>query len=205
MRISNLERAVEAMVYLQEGQPYSLHPDDKKRKLLDEVSRLCREMKLSPVVIGGLAVSHHGYIRTTRDVDVLLGREEGMALVRRLKTELGWKRYAEGFLNTVLEVGLDIRVEGQKTSLRGDEKFPNPSNLRTVRVQPIPVVALTELIALKVMSARAQDDADVVNLFKVHRRGLASLSASAAGLLKTAAAKAHLKSLVGRAKEELGR
>ena len=65
MKLTNLERAAEAIVYMEKGHPYSLHPEDRKRKLLNEVERICREMTLSPVVIGGLAVSHHGFIRTT--------------------------------------------------------------------------------------------------------------------------------------------
>lgn len=192
-------------MYLEPGRPYSLHPDDKKRRLLEEVGRLCREMGLSPIVIGGLAVSHHGYVRTTKDVDLLASKQDGMALIRRLKSELGWKRYHEGFLNTILEVGLDICVEGQRASPRGEEVFPSPSEFSTVAVQPMSVVALPDLIALKVMSGRAQDDADVVNLLKIHRRRIDSICAAAGKLLKTSAAKGHLKGLAARAREELKR
>lgn len=205
MRVSNFERAVEAMMHLEKGEPYGLDSEDKKRRLLVELEGLCRKMVLSPIVIGGLAVSHHGYLRTTRDVDVLATRDEGMALIRRLKSELGWKRYAEGFQNTVLEVGLDICVEGQRASPRGEEVFPNPSDLGAERIKPLPVVSLPDLIALKVMSARAKDDADAIELLKVHRSRISSICAFAAKRLKTAAARAHLKSLAARAREELRR
>jgi len=203
VKVSNLERAVEAMVYMERGHPYSLHPDDRKRRLLDEVERLCRGMRLAPVVIGGLAVSHHGYLRTTRDVDVLLNKADGAALVRRLKTELGWKRHAEGFMSTVLEVGLDICVEGERTSPRSEEVFPDPAGLKIDRVKPLPVVALPDLIALKVMSGRAQDDADVVNLLKLHPAKMSAICARASKGLRTPPAKARLKSLAARAREEL--
>jgi hypothetical protein len=203
MRVSNIDRAVEAMVHMERGHPYSLHPDDRKRRLLDEIGRICGEMGLAPVLIGGLAVSHHGYLRTTRDVDVLTNRADGLALIRRLKSEMGWKRYAEGFMNTVLEVSLDICVEGERTSPRSEEVFPPPSDLKVDRLKPLPVVALPDLIALKVMSGRAQDDADVVNLLKIRKSRMASIRAAAAKRLKTPSARARLKSLAARAKEEL--
>jgi hypothetical protein len=202
MKMTNLERAAEAMVYMEKGHPYSLHPEDRKRKLLDEVERICREMTLSPVVIDGLAVSHHGYLRTTRDVAVLASRDDGLALIRRLKSELGWKRYAEGFMNTELEVGFDICVEGERASPRGEEVFPSPSDLKVDRLSPIPVVALPDLIALKVMSGRAQDDADVVNLLKIQASRGGAICTGASRRLKTPAGRARLKSLAARAKEE---
>ena len=193
------------MFYLERGRPYSLHPEDKKRRLLDELKPLCHELGISPVVIGGLAVSHHGYARTTRDVDFFLSESAAGALSARLKNELGWKRHAEGFKNTILAVGLAICVEGRKTSPRWNETFPPPRALRTLEVRPFPVVALSELIALKVMSARAQDDADVIGLLKRQARRMGSLASRAGKRLATPEARDHLRSLVERAREELGR
>ena len=59
-------------------------------------------------------------------------------------------------------VGLEIWVEGERTAPGSTEEFPGPADLRKVQVRPLPVPALSELIALKVMSGRARDDADVV-------------------------------------------
>lgn len=205
MKRSGLDGALEAIFYMEKGQPYSLHPDDKKRALLRELEPLCRELGVSPVVIGGLAVSHHGYVRTTRDVDFLLTERDALTLGGRLKAELGWKRQGEGFKNTILDVGLDICVEGRRTSPRGTETFPSPESLRSLKVEPFRVVALPELLALKVKSARAQDDADVVGLLKAHARRMVALAAQASSRLSTPAARAHLKGLVQRAREELRR
>jgi len=205
MTHSGLERALEAMTYMERGRPYSLHPEDRKCKLLDELERVSRGLGIAPLVIGGLAVSHHGYVSTTVDVGVLVSREDGATLVRRLKGALGWKRFGEGFKNTVLDVGLDIRVEGQRTSPRGEEVFPSPADLRRLAVRPLPVVALPDLIALKAMSARAQDDADAINLLKRHRSRMDALSKAARRRLRTDGAREHLAGLVARAKEELKR
>jgi hypothetical protein len=149
-----------------------------------------------------MAVSHHGYARFTADVDIMVPRDAAAALYRRLKSEPGWRRYAEGFKNTIHDVGLDICVEGERTSPRSEEVFPDPRTLRTLKVRPLPVIALPELIALKVKSGRVRDEADVVELLKLHFRRAASLERSAARLLGTAEAKERLEALVIRATEE---
>jgi hypothetical protein len=205
MKLSSIEQAMEAMQLMERGKPYALRADDSKRKLAGELKALCREIGVNPVVIGGLAVSHHGYARFTADVDILLTREEAACLYRRLKSEPGWKRYAEGFKNTYFDVGLDVCVEGERTSPRSTEVFPSPRDVRTIRVRPIPVIALAGLIALKVKSGRARDDADVVELFKRHAPRIASLQRSAARLLSTHEAKARLDELASRAREERSR
>jgi hypothetical protein len=155
--------------------------------------------------MGGLAVNHHGYMRVTADVDILVARREAVALYRKLRSESGWRRYPEGFKNTELGVGLDIRVEGERTAPGSTEAFPDPAKLRTVAVHPLPVPTLAELLALKVMSGRARDDADVVELLKRHRSRMASLETVAARRLLTAEARSRLGALVARAKAETRR
>ena len=202
---SSIERALEAMESMEKGKPYSLRPDDKKRRLVDEIERICRDLKVKPVVIGGLAVNHHGYLRVTADVDVLVAADDAMELIRRLKSEPGWKRYAEGFKNTILDVGLDICVEGQRTSPASMERFPSPAALKRVRVHPLPVPALADLIALKVKSGRLRDDGDVGELLKRHASKISSLRKAVSRLLETDAARAHLDEIIVRVREELKR
>ncbi len=205
MRSTSLSRALEAMASMEKGRPYALRPEDAKRRLADELARLCREAGVRPLVIGGLAVNHHGYMRVTADVDILVARDEAVPLYRRLKSETGWKRHAEGFKNTIVGVGLDICVEGERTAPGSTEEFPSPAELDKVRIAPLPVPALSELIALKVMSGRARDDADVVELLKRHRARMAALRTAASRRLRTTEARARLKALVARAKEEAAR
>ena len=190
---------------MEKGRPYALRPEDAKRRLADELARLCEEAAVKPVVIGGLAVNHHGYMRVTADVDILVARRDAVALYRRLRSEPGWRRYSEGFKNTLLDVGLDICVEGERTAPGSTEEFPDPARLRTVAAGPLPVPALAELLALKVMSGRARDDADVVELLKRHRSRMASLEKAAARSLKTDEARGRLGALVARAKAEARR
>jgi len=187
---------------MEKGKPYSLRPQDAKRRLADDLARICRHLDVPPVVIGGLAVNHHGYMRLTADVDILVSKGDAVALYRKLRAELGWKRHAEGFKNTLLGVSVDICVEGERTSPGSTETFPNPADLQTLDVRPLPVPALSELIALKVMSGRARDDADVVELLKRHPSRVPSLRRAASGRLRTEEARRRLDHLIARAKEE---
>lgn len=205
MRRPSFVRALEALALMEKGKPYSLRPEDPKRRLAEDLARLCRDLRFPPVVIGGLAVNHHGYMRFTADVDVLVAREDAVPLYRRLKSETGWRRHAGGFKNTILGVSLDICVEGERTAPRSEEVFPSPAALRTVPVRPLPVPALPELIALKVMSGRARDDADVVELLKRHLGRLRTLIRAARGRLCTAEARERLTRLAVRARQEAAR
>jgi hypothetical protein len=202
---SSVERALEAMATMEKGQPYSLKPEDPKRRLADELSTICRELNIRPLLIGGLAVNHHGYMRFTSDVDLLVAREDAIPLIRHLKETPGWKRYAEGFKNTRLGVGVDICVEGERTSPDTPETFPNPSDVRSTRVRPIPIPTLPELIALKVKSGRARDDADVVELLKRHPARASSICKEAAVRLASRPAKERLDQLERRARSEAKR
>jgi hypothetical protein len=193
------------MASIEKGKPYALRTGDAKRRLVDDLARLCADAGVKPVVIGGLAVNHHGYMRVTADVDILVARGEVVALYRRLKFEPGWKRRPEGFKNTALGIGLDIYVEVERTAPRSTEEFPAPAQLAVVEVGPLPVPALGELLALKVMSGRARDDADVVELLKRHRTRMATLRTAASRRLRTSEARRRLRGLVARAKTESAR
>jgi hypothetical protein len=203
--LSSIERALGAMAMMDADEPYGLRPEDAKRRLAEELARICREEGVLPLVIGGLAVNHHGYQRFTVDIDILVARADAERLLRRLRQELGWRRQGEGFRNTLLDVSVDLCVEGEPTAPRSAERFPDPGTLRTVPAGPLPVPSLPELIALKVMSGRARDDADVVELLKRHPRRIASIRTAAARRLRTAEGRGRLRRLAARAREELGR
>jgi hypothetical protein len=91
------------------------------------------------------------------------------------------------------------------TAPRSTEEFPNPSEIATIELDPLPVPTLPELLALKVMSGRARDDADVVELLKRHRTRMASLRTAASRRLRTEDARTRLRALVARAKAEAAR
>jgi hypothetical protein len=205
MKPSSLERALDAMESIMPGEPYALRPGDPKRKLIHELARISRELKIRPVVIGGLAVNHHGYLRVTVDVDLLLSKDDALKLHRRLKDELGWKRYGEGFKNTTLGVGVDMCVERGGTSPSWREFFPHPAEIKVLKVSPMPVPSLEELVLLKAKSGRLKDDGDLGELLKRHPRRIESLHQTVRNRLETSEARRHFDGVVARAKEELAR
>jgi len=205
MLATSIADALEALSSMEKGRPYSLRRVDPKRRLADDLAILAGELGITPLVIGGLAVNHHGYLRLTAAVDVLVAKESAGALLRRLRAEPGWKPQGEGFKNSALGVSVDFCVEGEKTAPGSSETFPNPSELETVDTEPLPVPSLSELIALKVMSGRARDDADVVELLKRHRARIPALRRKASKRLRTPEARERLRQLVARARAELRR
>lgn len=111
-------------------------------------------------IVGGLAVVHHGYARTTEDVDVLVSADAWPAL------ELEAPRFgfaADGARRFAHESGVrvDVLVEGE-TLPRGDAVYPSPDELD----DDGDIVGLTGLVRLKLAARRHQDLADVVALLK---------------------------------------
>lgn len=123
-----------------------------------------RAARLAAAVIGGVAVVLHGHVRTTRDIDLLVGSslEE---LAEGLRT-LGFVHNPERreFVRDGVPVHL---VTPEQTGLRLD---------RTTEIDGIVTVPLADLIAMKLRSGsqnllRAQDLADVIGLIRRHRLG----------------------------------
>jgi hypothetical protein len=203
--VSRLERALEDMFAMDRSKPYALNPEDAKRRLVNELRSISTSLDIPMVVIGGLAVAHHGYARITRDVDILVSREQAGRLLRYLRSLPRWRRTTDGFLNVALEVKVDICVEGDVASPRSGERFPDPRALSLAAVKPLPVPRLADLISLKVKSSRARDDADVVELLKLSRPRWTALRKRVLEHLSTGAARGHFDSLVERARDELER
>jgi hypothetical protein len=79
----------------------------------------------------------------------------------------------------------------------------NPSDLKQSRVRPLAVAALPEVIALKAMSGRARDDADIAELLKRHPSRVSAVSKSARARLQSEEARQHFDAVVDRAKDEI--
>lgn len=114
---------------------------------------------------GGLAVIHHGYVRSTEDLDVLV--ENGA--VERLDPMLdehGFRREGERRLRHVpTGVRVDLLVEGDELPRPGAGSYPSP---RETEGSPrdSAIVSLPALVTLKLRAGRHQDRADVVALLK---------------------------------------
>ena len=142
------------------------------------VARLGRDLEqhgIEYAIIGAVALTAHGYLRFTADVDLILTRE-GLEVFHRELVGLGYRPAFEGarkkFLSTLNNVAIEIITEGEYP---GDGKpkpvsFPRPP-AASVDIKGVRVVTLEKLIELKLASGmtapdRLKDLADVQEVIK---------------------------------------
>ncbi len=139
------------------------------------IATLLKDLGLPFVVSGALAVNHHGHLRATTDVDLLMRRED-LAAFKERYIGLGWLNKFEGskgFRDTITNVSVDVLIAGD---FPGDGKpkpvaFPNPSAVAELDVDGIPYIQLASLIELKLASGmtapdRPRDFDDVIQLIR---------------------------------------
>lgn len=162
-----LLEAMEGVMSLLNPGPYGVSDDDPKALLLRDLGRMTANLATRPVVIGGIAVIVHGLKRQTVDVDLLVSRADALKLIRALEASAEFAKVRiDRFRHIATRTGLDLCVEGELTSPRHVDRFPSPDAVEKVPGDPLPVVGLIDLLALKVKSARAQDEADFVRLYR---------------------------------------
>ena len=133
---------------------------------------LCNKYELEYLVIGGFAVSIHGYPRTTKDMDVCINKTEGNAekLIKILDdfgfSSLNFK--IEDFLkdNIIAQLGYEpIRID-ILNDLNGVDFKTAFTNRRVVNMNGVPTnfIGFAELIINKERAGRDQDLLDVKKL-----------------------------------------
>jgi hypothetical protein len=134
-------------------------------RALPAVRRLFETAGAEYKLVGGLAVVHHGYVRTTEDVDILVDRDASRRLDDLLQ-EHGFERLSPSRLRH-LESGVvvDLLLAGDPMPRPGGPPYPSPASLAGSVDDPT-VVGLSGLLELKLGAARHQDLADVVALLK---------------------------------------
>ncbi len=127
--------------------------------------KLLARAQVPYALVGGVAVIHHGYVRATRDLDLLLERGDLARLLQHL-AEHGFERSAENRLRHVESgVDVDLLFAGDPRPRPGAPPYPRPSELaRSQREND--VVDLPGLVDLKLLAGRHQALADVVALLK---------------------------------------
>ncbi|MDQ3007928.1 MAG: nucleotidyltransferase family protein [Chloroflexota bacterium] len=140
---------------------------------LQNLTRRLEDEKIPYVLIGGLALAAHGFVRMTQDVDLLM-RREGLEAFKQRFLGRGYILASSGaqktFRDTETQVRIKILIAGDYP---GDGKpepiaFPDPSIVFTERggMRVIPMETLIELKLASGMSAphRLRDLADVQDL-----------------------------------------
>ena len=132
---------------------------------LADVRRLFHGADVSFKLVGGVAVVHHGYSRTTEDVDLLV---DGAALSRLWEAlaSYGFERVSRSRLRHLSTgVRVDLLVAGSPMPREGSGTYPAPDSLMASG-RDADVVGLPGLFELKLRSRRHRDEADVVELLK---------------------------------------
>lgn len=127
---------------------------------------LLQHVGVDYVLVGGLAVVHHGYVRTTRDIDLLVARGD-LPSLQGAAARHGFSVEGERRLrHDVSGVAVDLLFAADEIPPRGTALFPGPSQVPRSADEP-DVVALPALVELKLRAGRRQDLADVVGLLRL--------------------------------------
>ena len=146
--------------------------------LVDELFAIAgalRDAKIAYAVCGGVAVTIHGATRTTKDIDVLVARED-LARALEVVRPLG---YVFAALPMSFDVGTERERHVQRVSKLEDQRhlaldfliaeaaFDGLLGDRVEVALPegvLAVVSLASLVKMKRLAGRAQDEADLEKL-----------------------------------------
>jgi hypothetical protein len=117
-------------------------------------------------LVGGVAVVHHGYARTTEDIDVLVDSARASHLSDEVLSARGFRRISRARLEHVADgVRVDLLWSSEPVPRRTGDVYPAPQEVAASPEDP-DFVGLAPLLHLKLLGGRHQDRADVVALLK---------------------------------------
>jgi len=136
--------------------------------------KLCNEHEVKYLVVGGYAVSFHGYPRYTKDIDICIEiTDENAEKMLIVIEEFGFKSLGlskEDFIkkNFVTQLGhTDVRIDiiNDLEAVSFEQAWNNRKVIEVSNV-PIDFIGYEELIKEKTLAGRPQDIADVYKLKK---------------------------------------
>jgi len=156
----NLERVV-AAVKGKEGQ------DSKFGKALATLESLARKEGIPLAIVGGLAAIYYGYERFTKDIDVVV-RRENLDIITRVAPRYGIKVIwsdPDGWHKLQCEgVPIDVVPEGRKARNDAPATIPGPDELGIA--SGTGYAGIDGWMETKLGSFRVQDQADVIQVIK---------------------------------------
>jgi hypothetical protein len=149
----------------------------KLHETLHELRKNLDELNISYAVIGGMALTAHGYARMTEDIDVLITRPD----LKKVHNELVGRGYKTEFAGAknIRDTNTGVKIEFVITGAypgNGKEQpisFPNPSDTDPVERGGVKFIGLVHLVELKLASGmtggadRAKDLVDVQQLITI--------------------------------------
>jgi hypothetical protein len=131
---------------------------------------LLRDVGARFKLVGGVAVVHHGYLRTTEDIDVLVDAASAERLAAGSPTHGFTVESRTRLKHSASGVLVDLLVAGQPMPRPGAPPYPSPDALAASPTDP-DFVGLLPLCELKIRAHRHQDLADVVELLQRMEEG----------------------------------
>ncbi len=151
--------------------------DTRLRQTLIEAVDLLEQRGISCALIGGLAVSLRGQPRMTLDVDLVIHAE--IADVLRLVADLSQTTFSPLFsgVEEVVAKAFILPLRHRTTGIRVDlaigmSGFERHAIERATRMPigsgTIPVVTVEDLLVMKALAGRPQDEEDIRGIVAVH-------------------------------------
>lgn len=130
---------------------------DDVHKTLERVAKRLDEEHIPHVVVGGMALGLHGYVRVTEDVDLLVTRE-GLDRIHERLVGRGYVPAFPGARKRLRDTTTGVKVDFLTTGeYPGDGKpksiaFPDPQEVAVNR-EGYAVISLAKFVELKLASA----------------------------------------------------
>jgi hypothetical protein len=116
--------------------------------------------------VGGVAAVHHGYVRTSEDIVVLVEASRLNALDEEQLESHGFRRLSRARLeHEASGVRVDLLISRDPVPRRAGVTYPGPLEVEASE-RDGDLVGLAPLLQLKLLAGRYQDRADVVALLK---------------------------------------
>jgi hypothetical protein len=143
-------------------------------RTLQELTRRFDALGVGYVIIGGMALTAHGYARMTEDIDVLVTKPDLRKILSNLDG-LGYKRIFEGSKNlrdtsTLVKIEFVLTGDYPGSGEPQPISFPSPEDTHPVEHDGVKFIGLIGLVELKLASGmtggadRAKDLIDVQQL-----------------------------------------
>jgi hypothetical protein len=153
----------------------SPRPESLLSTQLRELDSALRARNIAYAAIGGLAVNAHGFVRATRDIDLLVLAKDADG-ARAAALDLGY-----GVLDGGTEISSYVRGLQRFDVMHARRPISRDLLARATEVayegMRIPIIPLEGLIGLKVQAyndnpRRLQDVMDMIELFRIHGSNL---------------------------------